>query len=544
MGAAGETWTSSVDEVMQEMRAGRWLLLLLLACSLDACRTFFAAPGAPAALARVPPAAAGHPLHQRLPACVAPAAPARRMRAAWGATGLRQTAAASSESESADEDDGVGDAEAEAFFQAPGLTIRDISSMTVPQLKDELRERGLKVGGNKGELLERLSAALEGRIAAPGAVTTSRSRPAAASARKVGASAPTKPAGGGIMLAEGERLPQAPPIPKRSIETTPTARIFARGLPFRVSPRDVAFTFEEAFGPVAKLEGMTLDGRATGHAFVTFENAEIARDAVEEGRIEMDNRPVYFSPPWSLAARNALREMADFAAWQAELRGDGPPQGSERAPLARSGRDVSTDYVPVAAATEEEDGDEEEPGGRTLFVGRVPLDAEEDDIRDALSAMGEVERIFMGRVSKNNPDSDFAGYAHVVMKDLAGVTTAINSPVSIKGQRVRLDRAVDGAKETREERFPLEQQYHGSLIGVAGRTVAELERQSGARVTFETTPFPCMVAKGSALQRRSGAQALRHCACLCVGPAPSSLWATHILSTCAFVRGFDTHPVP
>jgi RNA recognition motif-containing protein len=199
--------------------------------------------------------------------------------------------------------------------------------------------------------------------------------------------------------------------------------------------------------------------------------------------------------------------MADFAAQQAELRGDAPPQPqvSSRAPLARYGRDVSTDYVPVATQMEEEEGPaSEEPGGRTLFVGRVPLDAEEDDIRDALSAMGEVDRIFMGRVSKNNPDSDFAGYAHVQMKDLAAVTKAISTPMSIKGQRVRVDRAVDGAKETREERFPLELQYHGSLIGVSGRTVAELERQSGARVTFETTPFPCMVAKGSALQRRSG----------------------------------------
>jgi len=484
--------------------ARRWTLPVLLACSLHACSTFFAP-----LLLPPPPRSPGpvkHFQHSHLSV----------RRAALGAgfeagTALRQATTAASESESADEDDAALEAEAQAFFQAAGLSIRDIASMTVPQLKDELRERGLKVGGNKGELLERLSAALEGRGAAPGAVTTpkSRSPPAPARAASSGrkAAASKAPAGGGIMLAEGERLPQAPPMPKRTMESTPTSRIFVRGLPFRSPPRDVAIILEEAFGPVAKLEGMTLDGRTTGHAWVTFENPQIARDAVEEGRIEMDNRPIYFSPPWSLASREALREMADFAAQQAELRGDAPPQPqvSSRAPLARYGRDVSTDYVPVATQMEEEEGPaSEEPGGRTLFVGRVPLDAEEDDIRDALSAMGEVDRIFMGRVSKNNPDSDFAGYAHVQMKDLAAVTKAISTPVSIKGQRVRVDRAVDGAKETREERFPLELQYHGSLIGVSGRTVAELERQSGARVTFETTPFPCMVAKGSALQRRSG----------------------------------------
>jgi len=451
---------------------------VLLACSLHACSTFFA----PLLLSPPPraPAPVNHFQHSHV----------FGLRAALGAefepgTALRQAAnTAASESESTDEDDAALEADAQAFFQAPGLSIRDIASMTVPQLKDELRERGLKVGGNKGELLERLSAALEGRGAAPGAVATSKSRPppaparAASSGRKAAVVSTSKaPAGGGIMLAEGERLPQAPPMPKRTMESTPTARIFVRGLPFRSPARDVAIILEEAFGPVAKLEGMTLDGRATGHAWVTFENPQIARDAVEEGRIEMDNRPIYFSPPWSLASREALREMADFAAQQAELRGDAPPQPlvSLRAPLARSGRDVSTDYVPVATQMEEEEegSASEEPGGRTLFVGRVPLDAEEDDIRDALSAMGEVDRIFMGRVSKNNPDSDFAGYAHVQMKDLAAVTKAISSPVTIKGQRVRVDRAVDGAKETREERFPLELQYHGSLIGVAGTVSKE-----------------------------------------------------------------------
>ena len=60
------------------------------------------------------------------------------------------------------------DEQGETFFQAPGLTLRDISSMTVPQLKDELRERGIKCGGKKGELLQRLTDAMEGRIVSRG----------------------------------------------------------------------------------------------------------------------------------------------------------------------------------------------------------------------------------------------------------------------------------------------------------------------------------------------------------------------------------------
>jgi len=137
----------------------------------------------------------------------------------------------------------------------------------------------------------------------------------------------------------------------------------------------------------------------------------------------------------------------------------------------------------------------------------VPLDAEEDDIRAGLEEMGGVERVYMGRANKRDPQSEFAGYAHVVMKDIAGVTKAISSPVFMRGERVRIDRAQDGAKDQREERYPLEERYHGSLIGVAGRTVAELERQSGARITFELRPMPCMVAKGTPLQRRAAWQA-------------------------------------
>ena len=37
--------------------------------------------------------------------------------------------------------------------------------------------------------------------------------------------------------------------------------------------------------------------------------------------------------------------------------------------------------------------------------------------------------------------------------------------------------------------------------------VAELERASGARINFELQPFPCMVAKGTPIQRRSAWQA-------------------------------------
>ena len=212
----------------------------------------------------------------------------------------------------------LSDTEAVTFFEAPELTMRDIATMTVPQLKEELRERGLRVGGKKDELLQRLQDAIDGKITAP--VTTLRGGRATAAANSkshaasAGKSASVKVgSGSGIRLAEGERLPVAPPMDKIMQMDSSVRRIFVRGLPFRASPRDVASILEDAFGRVESLEGMTLSGRSTGRAWVTFEHASTAMEAVAEHTIELDGRPIHFSPPWSLASRQALREMAEVA---------------------------------------------------------------------------------------------------------------------------------------------------------------------------------------------------------------------------------------
>ena len=212
----------------------------------------------------------------------------------------------------------LSDTEAVTFFEAPELTMRDIATMTVPQLKEELRERGLRVGGKKDELLQRLQDAIDGKITAP--VTTLRGGRATAAANSkshaasAGKSAKVKVgSGSGIRLAEGERLPVAPPMEKVMQMDSSVRRIFVRGLPFRASPRDVASILEDAFGRVESLEGMTLNGRSTGRAWVTFQHASTAMEAVAEHTIELDGRPIHFSPPWSLASRQALREMAEVA---------------------------------------------------------------------------------------------------------------------------------------------------------------------------------------------------------------------------------------
>ena len=396
-------------------------------------------------------------------------------QAAWGGDGPREEGA----KEVVRAND-LSDTEAVTFFEAPELTMRDIATMTVPQLKEELRERGLRVGGKKDELLQRLQDAIDGKITAP--VTTLRGGRASGKSRaaSAGKSAKVKVgSGSGIRLAEGERLPVAPPMEKVMQMDSSVRRIFVRGLPFRASPRDVASILEDAFGRVESLEGMTLSGRSTGRAWVTFEHASTAMEAVAEHTIELDGRPIHFSPPWSLASRQALREMAEVvpcyvyilgcnllcvhtrrcgrwprspsvticyvytsgarhisglhlfahaqvADYEAELRA--PSAAAAARSLARDDRAISADYAPAPGGADEDGQDAgEEQGGRTVFVGRIPSDATEEDVVNALAEMGEVEKCYMG--NHKTPHLPFPGYAHVVMKDEAGVVRAINTPV-------------------------------------------------------------------------------------------------------------------
>jgi hypothetical protein len=64
-----------------------------------------------------------------------------------------------------------------------------------------------------------------------------------------------------------------------------------------------------------------------------------------QARIEMDNRPIFFSPPWSLAARQALREMAEIATYESGgvggamgAAGMPPPPQQQQQQLGRDGR--------------------------------------------------------------------------------------------------------------------------------------------------------------------------------------------------------------
>lgn len=76
----------------------------------------------------------------------------------------------------------------------------------------------------------------------------------------------------------------------------------------------------------------------------------------------------------------------------------------------------------------------------------------------------------------------------------------------ISGKLLKVDYALGGSRDDREEREALDRQFHGMIIGVGGTKVQELEVKSGARVSFEMEPFPCMVLRGTPEQRARAKQ--------------------------------------
>lgn len=63
----------------------------------------------------------------------------------------------------------------------------------------------------------------------------------------------------------------------------------------------------------------------------------------------------------------------------------------------------------------------------------------------------------------------------------------------------------DEIKQTRllEERFAVEDRFHGTLIGVGGRAVQRIEEESGAKITFQSNPESVMIVRGSPDQRKA-----------------------------------------
>jgi len=442
----------------------------------------------------------------------------------------------------------------EGFFEDEARDVntitRDVHTMTVPQLKDELRSHGLKVGGVKAELQERLLDFLANGPSAE-AVSPVAKKSAAPSIMGARPSAFASPANA-----------QRKVTPER--DWGDNRRVFVWGLPFRARPQELVRLVEERFGRVERVEGMFVFGRASGRAWVTFETQDSAKMAANtRDEISLGERTIKFAPPWSRPSRQALRDItaqipardpppASFAPQQSPPRGRMYEDMGERVPYRdgpgsatqyRSASGTGTQYrsppgsetldrrsLSPARATKFEER-------RTVFVGRLPDETTKEDLRAVFESMGRVKGIRMG-IS----DGEFQGFAHVEFVDADAAALAASSQVEVLGASVKMNIAADGKRDDREEAFPLPEHLHGVLIGVRGRRVRELEELSGARIGFTLTPEPSMVVRGFPAQRRQAWQAAqRHLANAGTDtfPIAKEKWSVVIGARGARIRGLE-----
>ena len=260
--------------------------------------------------------------------------------------------------------------------EAPGAldeTVKSVEQMTVGELKEALKARGLKVGGNKPDLVQRL------QVAMSGISSSLTDTPDAAAAKEVSGdvltvgemkeepgqvekevegeneeeeeAAFTQVEAGSFTIsadlsaagvdtgefdevmtrAEDDEQEQvrgprsyttASSDVRESLQPSPDMiQVFVRGIPFKARPMDLVHFFEDKAGTVTRIEGMFFNGRASGRAWVTFEEPAFAIKALTLDQAEMDGRTIEVYPPDSRPARQALRLVTE---------GQGQPYSADR----------------------------------------------------------------------------------------------------------------------------------------------------------------------------------------------------------------------
>ena len=184
----------------------------------------------------------------------------------------------------------------------------------------------------------------------------------------------------------------AAPVADSASATIGLHKIYVKGLPWLASEAEVK-DFFKACGKIESVElPMGEDGRSTGTAFVIF-----AQRAELDKAIELDGQFWPGTERW-------LKIQEGFEKPERKVFGTGVrPEGCD-----------------------------------TVFVGNLPFDVEEDQLRELFGTAGSVERVRFAM----GEDGSFKGFGHVQFADGASTVEAVKlAGTDINGRSIRVDYA-------------------------------------------------------------------------------------------------------
>ncbi|KAL9191460.1 hypothetical protein ACHAXT_001166 [Thalassiosira profunda] len=247
-----------------------------------------------------------------------------------------------------------------------------------------------------------------------------------------------------------------------------TSRVIVRNLSFYATDKHVQAAMEENFGPVAAVDlplVPALPGdrgqkkksvpRHRGFAFVTFTNANAAKQAVERGsETKIKNRVVAIDFSVSKAEHKKMQEEEERSKKEeneSESESDSESEDkdqeeNEEKGSGNSGSDSESDGSDSESDSDEESSDEEEDeeasqatkdsttkeapqfdeteANRTLFLRNIPFDATRHDVFDLFRQFGRIEAVYL---VKDKRTGVFKGTAFVRFANDGGCAAAMEA---------------------------------------------------------------------------------------------------------------------
>ena len=216
------------------------------------------------------------------------------------------------------------------------------------------------------------------------------------------------------LIPEGER--EGPPKKSASI-TQPNVAV-VKGLPFSSTEEEVRAFFASC-GTILKVSGMKqVDGRASGIAFITFEESLSADKSLGLTGTNLGGRTLTvdrYSDPKSPKAGGA--------------------QETGQRPSRPRGGSWATQRKSAAAAASRGGNSRTEDESRTIFCGNLKFGLSDDVLR------GELEAICGESSVEEVRFSEHGDYAHVRLSSLSAAEVAVRemNQVDISGRRMRVD---------------------------------------------------------------------------------------------------------